>query len=60
MEPPQSHDFKGLKGWLKEGQYLTKVRRTFRKEEMTDDLELHFAQNDTEYTSYEDCGGVPP
>jgi len=54
-----THDFKGLKGWLKKGEYLTKVRRVFRKEEMTDDLELAFAQNNEEYTSYEDCG-VPP
>lgn len=54
-----THDFKGLKGWLKKGEYLTKVRRVFRKEEMTDDLELAFAKDDTEYTSYEDCG-VPP
>jgi hypothetical protein len=57
-QAPQ-HDFKGLKGWLKKGEYLTKVRRVFRKEEMTDDLELAFANDNEEYTSYEDCG-VPP
>ncbi len=60
MGEAQQHDFKGLKGWLKKGEYLTKVRRVFRKEEMTDDLELAFANDNEEYTSYEDCGGVPP
>lgn len=57
--PVQSHDFKGLKGWLKEGHFLTKVRRTFTKAEMTDDLRLARAKDSVEYTSYEDCG-VPP
>lgn len=59
-DPPQQHDFKDLRGWLVEGFYLTKVRRIFRKEEMTDDLRLQKASDNTEYTSYEDCGGVPP
>lgn len=58
-QPVQSHDFKGLKGWLAEGQYLTKLRRVFRKEEMTDDLRIGKAKDEVEYTSYEDCG-VPP
>ncbi|HZN95985.1 MAG TPA: DUF2330 domain-containing protein [Myxococcales bacterium] len=56
----QSWDFKGLKGWIREGQFLTKVRRVYRKEEMTDDLVIGPAGNETEYTSYEDCGGDPP
>src|SRR6185503_18742714 len=43
--PVQSWDFKGLKGWLKEGQYLTKVRRTFAKSEMTDDLRIGKAKD---------------
>jgi hypothetical protein len=56
----QTWDFKGLKGWIKQGQFLTKVRRVYRKEEMTDDLVLKAADDEAEYTSYEDCGGVPP
>jgi hypothetical protein len=61
MQPaPPDHDFKGLKGWMKEGEFLTKVRRVFRKEEMTDDLKIGKAADSTEYTSYEDCSGVPP
>jgi len=60
LEPPQRHDFKDLKGWMTEGYFLTKVRRVFRKEEMTDDLRLVSAGDSVEYTSYEDCGGMPP
>jgi len=56
----QTWDFKGLKGWIKQGQFLTKVRRVYQKQEMTDDLVIKFADDETEYTSYEDCGGVPP
>jgi hypothetical protein len=58
-QPVQSWDFKGLKGWLKDGMWLTKVRRTFAKAEMTDDLRFKKAKDNAEYTSYEDCG-VPP
>lgn len=56
----QTWDFKGLKGWIKQGQFLTKVRRTYQKQEMTDDLVIKTAEDQSEYTSYEDCGGVPP
>jgi hypothetical protein len=56
----QTWDFKGLKGWVKEGQFLTKVRRVYRKEEMTSDLVIKPANDEAEYISYEDCGGVPP
>jgi len=56
----QTWDFKGLKGWIKEGQFLTKVRRVYHKQEMTDDLVIKFADDEAEYTTYEDCGGVPP
>ena len=44
----------------KQGQFLTKVRRVYQKQEMTDDLVIKSADDETEYTSYEDCGGVPP
>lgn len=57
---PQRHDFKGLKGWLAADRYLTKVRKVFTKDMMADDLRLAFASDETEYTSYEDCGGPPP
>lgn len=56
----QRRDFKGLKGWLKKGRYLTKVRRRFAKAEMTDDLRINYAGNEREHTTYQDCGGAPP
>ena len=56
----QKHDFKNLRGWLKKGMFLTKVRRVYTKQEMNDDLRIKYAGNNTEHVTYPDCGGAPP